>query len=223
MTSEILGRELNLLDRCPRTHRPLAKNRSANDEFRRTARLFGREYFDGDRTTGYGGYRYDGRWIPIAERIRDEYGLTAGHRVLDIGCAKGFLMQDMIQVIPGIEIFGLDISEYALTQATEKVQTCVVQGTAQHLPFNDNAFDLVLSINTLHNLPRDACIEALQEVERVSRGHRYVQVDSWLNEAQQKNLELWVLTALTYMDPDEWRELFRVAGYTGDYCWTLTE
>ena len=216
-------KEVNLLDSYPRGRRPLSDNRAGDPKNKAIAKRFDREYFDGDRTAGYGGYRYDGRWIPIAERIRDEYGLTAGHRVLDIGCAKGFLMQDMIQVIPGIEIFGLDISEYALTQATDKVQTCVVQGTAQHLPFNDDAFDLVLSINTLHNLPRDACIEALQEVERVSRGHRYVQVDSWLNEAQQKNLELWVLTALTYMDPDGWRELFRVAGYTGDYCWTLTE
>lgn len=217
------GQEVNLLDRYPRAKRPLAANRSASDEFRQIARRFGREYFDGDRTTGYGGYRYDGRWVPIAERIRDHYGLRAGHRVLDIGCAKGFLMHDLQQAVPGLEVVGIDISQYGLQEAVPAVRGRIIRGTAQHLPFASSAFDLVLAINVLHNLERDACVEAMREMERVGRGGKYVQVDSWLNEEQRRNLDLWVLTALTYVDPDEWRELFREAGYTGDYYWTLTE
>ena len=218
-----LGREVNLLDRYPRATRPLAENRSANPAFRAIARRFGREYFDGDRTTGYGGYRYDGRWLPIAERICDHYGLTSAHRVLDVGCAKGFLMHDLRRVVPGIDVVGIDISEYALQCAVDDIQPRVVQGTARQLPFRDRSFDLVLSINTLHNLERDACLEALGEIERVGRRNKYVQVDSWLSEEQRRNLELWVLTALTHTDPDGWRRLFREAGYTGDYYWTLTE
>ena len=209
MSGGTLGREINLLDRYPRAARPLAENRSASDEFRQIARRFGREYFDGDRTTGYGGYRYDGRWVPIAERIRDEYGLARGHRVLDVGCAKGFLMHDLRRVVPDLAVVGVDISEYALGQAMDDVRGRVVRGTARQLPFADDAFDLVVSINTLHNLPREACADALREVERVGRGPKYVQVDSWLNEEQRRNLDLWVLTALTYTDPDGWRELFR--------------
>jgi SAM-dependent methyltransferase len=217
------GREVNLLDRYPRATRPLAENRSASDEYRQVARRFDREYFDGDRTTGYGGYSYDGRWVPIAQRIRDFYGLEAGHRVLDIGCAKGFLMHDLLGVVPGLEVYGLDISAYALECAMHGMRRRVVRGTAQHLPFADGTFDLVLSINTLHNLERKACVSALREVERVSRGGRYVQVDSWLNDRQRQNLDLWVLTALTYLAPDDWRALFRDAGYIGDYYWTLTD
>jgi SAM-dependent methyltransferase len=217
------GGEVNLLDQYPQAKRALAENRSAKDEYRRIARRFGREYFDGARTTGYGGYWYDGRWIPIAERIRDFYGLKAGHRVLDVGCAKGFLMHDLMEAVPGLEIVGLDLSTYALDHVMTGLRNRVVQGTAHRLPFGDGSFDLVLSINTLHNLDRDACVEALGEVERVSRGGRYVQVDSWLNDDQRRNLDLWVLTALTYMDPADWRELFREAGYSGDYYWTLTE
>jgi SAM-dependent methyltransferase len=217
------GGEVNLLDRYPRSTRPLAENRSASDEYRRVARRFGREYFDGDRTTGYGGYQYDGRWVPVAERIRDFYGLAAGHRVLDLGCAKGFLMHDLVGAVPGLEVVGLDVSAYALDRVMHGMRGRVMRGTAQQLPFADGAFDLVLSINTLHNLKRADCVEALREVERVSRGGRYVQVDSWLNDQQRRNLDLWVLTALTCVAPDDWRTLFRDAGYTGDYYWTLTD
>ena len=222
-TSEQLGGEINLLDRCPRAKRPLADNRGASDEFRQVARRFGREYFDGDRTTGYGGYRYDGRWVPVAERIRDHYGLTPAHRVLDVGCAKGFLMHDLRQVVPGMAVVGLDISAYGLEHAMPDAHGRVVRATAQRLPFADRSFDLVLSINTLHNLERGACVEALRDIERVSLRHKYVQVDSWLTEEQRRNLDLWLLTALTVVEPDDWRAIFREAGYTGDYYWTLTE
>jgi SAM-dependent methyltransferase len=217
------GREVNLLDRYPRAKRPLQENRSASDEFRRIARQFGEQYFDGDRTTGYGGYRYDGRWVPIAERIRDHFGLTAGQRVLDVGCAKGFLMHDLQAVVPGLEVVGIDISAYALTHVMPDQHGRVARATARSLPFRDGSFDLVLAVNVLHNLERPACVEALREMERVGRGGKYVQVDSWLNEEQRRNLDLWVLTALTYVDPDEWRRIFAEAGYAGDYYWTLTE
>lgn len=217
------GREVNLLDRYPRARRPLQENRSASDEYRRIAREFGEAYFDGDRTTGYGGYRYDGRWVPIAERIRDFYGLRAGQRVLDVGCAKGFLMHDLVQVVPGLEVVGIDISAYGLSHAMPDVRGRVARATARDLPFTDGAFDLVLAVNVLHNLEREACLQALREIERVGRGAAYVQVDSWLNEEQRRNLDLWVLTALTYIAPDDWRGLFAEAGYTGDYYWTLTE
>lgn len=217
------GREVNLLDHYPRARRPLQENRSASNEYRRIARQFGEAYFDGDRTTGYGGYRYDGRWVPIAERIRDFYGLRAGQRVLDVGCAKGFLMHDLVQAVPGLEVVGIDISAYGLAHAMPDVRGRVARATARDLPFADGAFDLVLAVNVLHNLEREACVRALREIERVGRGAAYVQVDSWLNEEQRRNLDLWVLTALTYIAPDDWRALFAEAGYTGDYYWTLTE
>ncbi|MBM3944712.1 MAG: methyltransferase domain-containing protein [SAR202 cluster bacterium] len=217
------GREVNLLDRYPRARRPLADNRGASEAFKLIARQFGREYFDGKRTTGYGGYRYDGRWVPIAERIRDYYGLKAGDRVLDVGCAKGFLLHDLKAVVPGLEVAGLDISAYALGEAMSDVRGRLVRGEASQLPFPDRSFDLVMSINTLHNLDRGPLLRALTEIERVSRRAKYVQVDSWLTEQQRENLSYWLLTALTVVAPDDWRSLFREAGYAGDYFWTLTE
>jgi SAM-dependent methyltransferase len=215
--------EINLLDRYPRTCRDIASRAAAVADQREVAKRFGREYFDGDRGQGYGGYRYDGRWVPIAERLRDHYGLAAGQRVLDVGCAKGFLLHDLRRVVPGICVAGLDVSAYALGQAMDDVRGSVVRGSAERLPFASSAFDLVVSINTVHNLDRPACVEALREIERVSRRHRYVQVDSWLTDEQRAKFERWQLTAATYSDPEGWRRLFREAGYGGDYYWTITE
>jgi ubiquinone/menaquinone biosynthesis C-methylase UbiE len=105
----------------------------------------------------------------------------------------------------------------------EDVRSQIVQGTAVRLPFRDASFDLVITINAIHNLVREQCVEAVREVERVSRAHKYVQIDSWLNQEQYENLMKWVLTAVTFFEPEGWRQLFRDAGYTGDYYWTLTE
>lgn len=216
-------REVNLLEAYPRTKRPIAANRAADQTQAAVARQFGAEYFDGDRTQGYGGYRYDGRWQPVARRFRDFYGLTPGMRVLDVGCAKGFLIHDLRAAVPGLDVVGLDISRYALEHAMDDVRRSIVQGNALELPFPDASFDLVITINTLHNLQRPDCVESVREVERVSRRYKYIQIDSWYNEEQRENLMKWVLTAVTFFDPDGWRQLFREAGYTGDYYWTLTE
>jgi SAM-dependent methyltransferase len=216
-------REVNLLDRYPRAKRDIAARAAAVPSQREVAKRFGKEYFDGNRGQGYGGYRYDGRWVPIAERMRDFYGLRAGHRILDVGCAKGFLLHDFRQVVPGVRVAGVDISEYAIVHAMDDVRPFLALGTADTLPFPDAAFDLVVSINTAHNLERPRCVQAVRELERVSRRAKYLQVDSWLTEEQRLKFERWQLTALTYSDPDGWRNLLAEAGYTGEYYWTLTE
>jgi ubiquinone/menaquinone biosynthesis C-methylase UbiE len=161
--------------------------------------------------------------MPVAERIRDEYGLLPGQKVLDVGCAKGFLLHDLCEVVPGLRVSGVDVSDYALTHAMPGVRRFLVQGSADVLPFADRTFDVVISINTLHNLPHARCIGAIREMERVGRKHRYLQVDSWLSDEQRENFERWQLTAVTYFDPQGWQELLAAAGYTGDYYWTLTE
>ena len=216
-------REFNLLANYPRFKRPIAEREAAVLLQREVAKQFGQEYFDGDRTQGYGGYRYDGRWIPIAQRAALEYGLLPGQRVLDIGCAKGFLLHDLRQVVPGLQVCGLDISLYAIDHAMADVKPYLIQGSANRLPFRDHVFDLVISINAIHNLELPACRAAIGEMERVGRGAKYLQVDSWLTDTQRQNFERWQLTALTYFDPNGWRRLFEETSYRGDYYWTLTE
>lgn len=215
--------EVNLLNRYPRAQRNV-KARLGNKEANRAiAMKFGKEYFDGTREQGYGGYRYDGRWVPIAEDIVRHFDLKPGDRVLDVGCGKGFLVKDLIATCPGLEVFGLDVSEYAVMNCEPEVIGRIHLGNATSLPFPDNSFEAVLSINTIHNLDRVACLTALREMERVALGKGYVQVDAYRNIAEEKVFLDWVLTAKTYGTPEFWRDLLDQAAYRGDYFWTILE
>lgn len=215
--------EVDLLHRYPRIRRDFTKIRSRSEEAKRIARRFDKDYFDGDRSTGYGGYRYDGRWVPIAETFRDHWGLKAGDRVLDVGCAKGFLLKDLLAVVPGLEVHGIDISPYAVEHCEREVEGRVRVGNANSLPFPDGHFQAVICINTIHNLPEDECLQAIREIQRVSGGRAYIQVDSWRNAEEKEKFDKWVLTCLTAFDPGGWKRMFKKAGYTGDYYWTITE
>jgi SAM-dependent methyltransferase len=219
-------REIDRLARYPRSTGRGTLRPPVRDHDREVARRFGRQYFDGERTQGYGGYRYHQRfWTSVAEDFREAYGITAGSHVLEIGCAKGFLLHDLRRAVPGLEPFGLEISEYAIQNSMDDVRPRLVRGTAAALPFPDAVFDVVICVNTIHNLPLDLCRQAVREIERVKRpgGHSYVQVDSWLTDQQRNDFLSWQLTARTYFEPDGWRQLFAEAGYSGDYYWTLTE
>jgi SAM-dependent methyltransferase len=215
--------EVDLLRRYPRAQRKLARPRSADPANRIAALKFGAEYFDGAREQGYGGYHYDGRWIPIAHDIVAHFGLKPGDRVLDVGCAKGFLIKDLMTVCPGLEVYGLDLSPYALTHAASEAAGRLVLGTADQLPFDRASFQAVLCINVVHNLDRGRCIGALREIERLAPGRGYVRVDAYRTEAERRIFLDWVLTALTFLTPQGWRELMAEAGYTGDYSWTILE
>jgi SAM-dependent methyltransferase len=215
--------EINLLHRYPRIKRDFSQLRGHSDANKKIASRFGREYFDGDRSTGYGGYRYDGRWVPVAETFRDHWDLRAGDRVLDIGCAKGFLLKDLMTAVPGIDVTGVDISQYAVDNCLSEVMGRIQVGNAKSLPFPDHHFKAVICINTIHNLPEGECIQAIREIQRVSGGRAYIQVDSWHTPQELENLHKWVLTCVTVFDPDGWKRLFKQTGYTGDYYWTIAE
>ena len=215
--------EVNLLARYPRARRDVKARVGNKDANRAIAMQFGMAYFDGTREQGYGGYRYDGRWIPIAEDIVRHFNLKPGDRVLDVGCGKGFLVKDLMKVCPGLEAFGLDISAYAVMHCEPEVIGRVHVGNAASLPFPDRSFQAVTSINTIHNLDRAGCLQALREMERLAPGKGYVQMDTFRNAEEEQVFLDWVLTARTYGPPQYWIDLLREAGYLGDYYWTILE
>jgi cyclopropane fatty-acyl-phospholipid synthase-like methyltransferase len=216
--------EVNLLRRYPKAKRNIQKRTTAQSADNiRIAREYGREYFDGARDTGYGGYRYDGRWVAIAEDMIAHWGLKPGDRVLDVGCGKGFLVKDMMKVCPGLEVFGLDISEYAVMNCEPEVVGRLHVGNCMKLPFPDKSFSAVTAINVVHNLERADAITAVREIERLAPGRAYIQNDSYRTEEEKEIFLSWVLTAKTHYDPAGWRQLYAEAGYTGDYYWTIIE
>lgn len=218
-----MGREVNLVRALPRTKRNIQAREDAKDpEVVRISKEFGQMYFDGPRDYGYGGYRYDGRWVPVAHDIIAHFGLKPGMRVLDAGCAKGFLVKDLRDACPGLDVTGLEISAYAIENAHPDAKPHLIQGSIEAMPF-DRPFDAVLCLDTVHNLPRERAKTALQEIQRLSQGRAYVRVDSYRTPEQKAIFESWVLTAEFHGYPDEWRALFDEAGYTGDYSWTIIE
>ncbi len=218
-----MGREIDLLKNYPKTKRDLKKRgEEKSEEDRRIARKFGKDFFDGDRKHGYGGFRYLPKfWQPVIPTFQQHFGLTADSSVLDVGCAKGFMMYDMVKLIPGIRVNGIDISEYAIENAISQMKPLVQVANAKELPYDDNSFDVVISINTVHNLVKEECAQALKEIERVSRGASFITVDAYNNEKEKEAMFSWNLTGKTIMHANEWKHFFDEVEYTGDYYWFI--
>lgn len=217
--------EINLLRFYPKSKRPIDdRGRLITEAHRAEARKFDIGYYDGDRLTGYGGYNYNSRfWADTVKLFRDHYHLKPDAEVLDVGCAKGFMMHDFKLLMPDLRIRGLDVSEYAKENAIPDMKPFINVGNAKELPYQDKSFDLVICINTVHNLPLDECKQAIREIQRVSRNHAFITIDAWRNEREHEQLIKWNLTALTYMHTDDWKKLFAEVGYTGDFWWFIAE
>ena len=218
-----LGREIDILSNYPKTKRDLnARLESKSEESRKIGRKFGFDYFDGDRNHGYGGFSYNPKfWQPVIPTIVENYKISNSSNVLDVGCAKGFFLYDLKLAFPGINITGVDISNYAVENSIPEIKPYLQVGNATKLPFGDDCFDFVISINTIHNLNLQDCATALQEMERVTKGNSFITVDAYRNDEEKARMQAWNLTALTMMSVDEWKQFFLEVGYTGDYYWFI--
>lgn len=188
------------------------------------AKKWGHDYWDGDRRINYGGYRYmEGRWEKVARAMAERYGLKAGDRILDVGCGKGFLLFDFTKVVPGIEVHGIDVSDYAIANAKDEIKDRLRVGNATALPYPAKHFDLVYSLNTLHNLHNYDLDRALREIGRVGKKHKYICVESYRNEVEKANLLYWQVTCEAFCTPEEWEWWFKQTGYTGDHSFIYFE
>ncbi len=142
--------------------------------------------------------------------------------MLDIGCGKGFLLHEMSLLVPGLEVFGLDVSDYAIANAKEEIKDRVQIGNAISLPFPDKHFDLVFSLTTLHNLHNYDLDRALREMERVGK-RKYLCVESYRNETEKANLLYWQVTCEAFCTPEEWNWWFKLTGFSGDYSFIFFE
>ena len=189
------------------------------------AKQYGKDYWDGDRRYGYGGYTYDGRWEAVAREMIDHYVLKPGMTILDIGCGKAHLLYEFKKLLPGLEVRGVDISEWGLVDAKKEVREFLTLAPAQQLPFEDNAFDLVYSLATFHNLRIMDLQQAISELNRVAKDptRAYLMLESFRNEAERVNLMYWQLTCESFYDVGEWEWLYDHFGYKGDYSFIFFE
>ncbi len=213
--------EINLLENYPKTKRNLkeaAINRT--DKERQIARKFDREFFDGDRKYGYGGYKYNEKfWAQVVTDFFNYYKLGKRSKILDVGCGKGFMLYDFKKQYPDLEVKGIDISNYAIENCMKEVKEELSVASCDNLPFEDNYFDLVISINTIHNLEKEGCAVSLKEICRVSKKHKFIIVDAYSNNEEKEKMFAWNLTAKTIMHKDDWMKFFKENNYDGDYYW----
>ena len=203
-------------------------------EERLEARKFSKDFFDGSRHQGYGGYKYDGRWESVAKYFIKYYNLTAGARILDVGSAKGFLLYEFTKLLPDVAVVGIDVSKYCIDNSKEEIKNKLFVCDAAKMSFKENEFDLVIAINTIHNLPFEACMKATRDIERIGK-NKYIQVDAWRNEEERENFRAWQLTGGFYDDEENWvalgtafstkgwEKFFKSTGYTGQYYWTIID
>ena len=218
-----MGKEIDLLNKYPKANRNFEERANSKTlEERSIARLFGKEFFDGDRRHGYGGFSYNPRfWEPVIPDFINYYQLNANSKILDIGCAKGFMLYDFMRMLKEAEFNGVDVSEYAIQNCLEEVKDFVSVANVKDLPFPDNTFDLVICINTIHNLDLPELKIGLNEISRVSKKNSFITVDAYTNEEEKKRMFEWNLTAKTILSTNEWKELFKNCNYEGDYFWFI--
>ncbi len=182
------------------------------------AKEFGYDYWDGDRRICYGGYNYiEGYWERLAKKLVEYYKLPSKAKILDIGCGKGFLLYDIKKILPDAELHGIDISKYAIENSKKEISKFLRFGNATSLPWDKDTFDLVVSVNTLHNLYNYELEQALNEIERVGKEYKYICVESYRNEQEKANLMYWQVTCEAFNNPDEWKWWFQKTNYRGDY------
>ena len=183
-----------------------------------------RDYWDGSRDTGYGGYSYDGRWRAVAQEMASYYGIKSGDRILDIGCGRAHLLYEFTQVVPGVEIFGIDVSQYGVETAKEEIRSNLTVGDCTDLPWPDRYFDFVLSLNLFHNLELFDLWGAITEMERVGKNEKkYLVVESWRSEEEKANMLYWAIPCESFYSPAAWEWFFEKVGYRGDHGYIFFE
>ena len=218
-----MGKEIDLLINYPKAKRDLTKRlENKTEEVRAIARKFDKEFFDGDRKFGYGGFSYNSKyWSKVVEDFTNHYNLNEKSKILDVGCAKGFMLLDFFKLNQKFDLHGIDISNYAINNSVLEIKEKLKVANATKLPYEDNYFDLVISINTIHNLDKIDCAKALNEISRVSKKYSFITVDAYNNDEEKERMFAWNLTAKTIMSVNQWKNFFKENKYKGDYFWFI--
>ena len=214
-------REFDALSGYPEPKQPrVVSSNLRTIQHRIVASYRDQEFYDGNRNFGYGGFNYDGRWLPIAKNMCKEYGLTYQSSVLQIGCDKGFLLHDFRHIQPGIKIQGTDISEYAIEHAMDSVKPYIQKASFVELPFEDGEFDFVIAIGPVYTLNLTDAIQCLKEIQRVGKGRSFINLASYETKEDYWMFKQWSLLGTTILQEDEWIEILKYCNYTGDYSFT---
>lgn len=210
-------REFNALKDYPEPKFPRIADRQIDHKI--IASYRGEEFFDGDRKYGYGGLRDDGRWEPIARFMCEEYQPES---VLQLGCEKGFLLNEFLRLNPLMRIRGMETSLYARNNAIKHIRLGIRLQPYIPMPWGYREFDLVIAIGIVYTLSLHDAIHMLKEIQRVGK-RAFITLGSYDTYEDLKLMRQWTLLGTTLLRRDEWIDVMEHAGYQGDYWFVDAE
>lgn len=178
----------------------------------------GKEFYDGDRQNGYGGLKYDGRMKPVAEELCKKYKLNNESSVLHLGCDRGYLLYEFLHLYPLMRVRGTETSVYARNTAAHPIRLGIRIEPYTSITFADyKGYDLVIANGPVYTLSLGDAVQCLREIQRVGRNATItLAIDSPL-------MRKWSLLGTTFLSEEEWEEVLKYAGYTGDYKFVTAE
>ena len=201
----------------PEGFRKLKKN-FRNFQDRITASYRDKEFYDGSKNTGYGGYKYDGRWKNIADNCFDLYELQDNSSVLQINCDFGFLLHDIFERNNSINIVGTETSDYAIENSLKTIKDKIKKIEPVLLDFEENSFDLVIALGVVYTLNLSDAIKLLKKINSISKNNNsFITLATYNTEEEKELFEMWTLGGNLCLKKDEWHMLFNETGYKGDY------
>jgi ubiquinone/menaquinone biosynthesis C-methylase UbiE len=223
LTLKIKNKQINFWKHYPKINR---KNISSlrvkvTNDLKKKLKKFPKEYFDGKRAHGYGGYYYNPKFFKkIVKAMIKHYKLNNKSKILDIGCAKGFMMYEFKKALPNCEIKGIDISRYCKKKAIKKIKKYIKIGTCEKLPYPNKYFDFVVSISTIHNVTKTGIKKSLKEIVRVTKKNSFIKIKAYKNAAEKNKINQWNLVAKSNLSQNQWLKLFAETNYTHDYLFS---
>ena len=174
-----------------------------------------KEYYDGKRINGYGGFKYDGRWQKLLPKIIRKYKIKKESKFLDLGSKKGFLLKDLNILIPGIKSYGIENHKYPLKNKIN-CKSKLILSEYYNIPFRDKYFDFLIAFNSVYMQNLGDVIKTLKEIERVSK-KSFVVLASGETDKERIKFYKWTLIGTTILLKKEWKILFKKIKFNGDY------
>lgn len=214
-------REINLLKGYPTPPKPrLVSNDLRTINHRLVACKRDQFFFDGDRNFGYGGFTYDGRWKTIANNIISTYSLNKSEKILQINSEKGFLLKDLKDQNPNLQVYGTETSQYAIDNTLKEISNNIFYAEPTKLPFPDDYFDFVIALGVVYTLNLEQALKTIHEIKRVTKKFSFITLASYNNDEDYFLFKDWTLLGTTILKKDEWKEALTSLNYGGDYNFT---
>jgi len=200
---------------CKNKRKNLMKKRTIVNRI--IANDFDKKFYDGLRINGYGGFKYDQRWKIFLKKIIKKYNLTNKSRVLDLGAKKGFFMKDLIDLVPGIKVCGVEDHKYPINNAIKSLKNKIKYVSAyQDIKYKKNYFDFVHAHNSVYRYSLRDMIKIIKKINHISK-NSHITIPVYYNEKERSKFLDWSLLGGVILKESEWKQMFKFLNYKGDY------